>query len=67
MRRMIMVLVCFVVCDVDERGEKAGLWGGLSFFVASWDCFVACEGETKFAALVLWVDGVVLRLAGAAL
>ena len=35
--------------------------------MACGDCCVACEGEMKFAALVLWVDEVVLRLADGAL
>lgn len=46
---------------------KTSFRGGMRFFVASWHCFVACEGKMKFAALVLWVDGVVLQLAGGAL
>jgi len=64
---MIMGMGCFVICDGEERGGKAGFRGGLSFFLASWICFVVCEGEMGFAALVLWVDGVVLRLADAVL
>jgi hypothetical protein len=81
MRRMVMILRCFVVCDGDERGGKASFVGGMSFFVACGDCFVVCgdcfvvcedcfavcEGKMKFAAFVLLVDEVALRLAGGVL
>ncbi|MGL4400211.1 MAG: hypothetical protein ACRCXD_10110 [Luteolibacter sp.] len=53
--------------DGEERGGKAGFRGGMGCFVASWDCFAACGGGMRFAALVLWVDGIVMQLAGGAL
>ena len=67
MRRMIMDLRCFVVSDGDAKGRQAIFVGGMSFFVACGDCFVVCEGDMKFAAFVLWVDEVILRLAGGVL